>query len=76
MAWGATTGSAQPTIPLRSIRALKIPCPPVAEQHRAVAELDALQAEVDDVEAIQATRRAELDTLLPAVLDRAFADAP
>lgn len=75
MTWSNTTGSAQPTIPLHAIRALKIPQPPLAEQHRIVAELDALQAEVDALKAAQTASRAELDALLPAVLDRAFAGA-
>lgn len=72
-AWASTTGSAQPTIPLRAIRELPMPIPPVAEQRRIVAELDALQAEVDTLKRHQAVTAAELlDALLPAVLDRAF----
>jgi len=50
----------------------KIPLPPVAEQRRIVAELDALQAEVDALKRLQAGTAAELDALLPALLDRAF----
>ena len=75
MAWKATTGSAQPTIPLHAIRALKIPKPPLVEQHRIAAELDALQGEVDALNQAQAQTRAELDALLPTILDRAFAGA-
>ena len=75
MTWSSTTGSAQPTIPLHAIRALKIPQPPLDEQHGIVAELDALQAEVDALKAAQAASRAELDALLPAILDHAFAGA-
>ena len=71
-AWASTTGSAQPTIPLRAIRELPIPVPPLAEQRRIVAELDALQAEVDALKRLQAETAAELDALLPAILDRAF----
>jgi hypothetical protein len=37
-----------------------------------VAELDALQAEVEALKLLQAESAAELDALLPAVLDRAF----
>lgn len=37
-----------------------------------VAELDALQAEVDALKRLQAETAAELDALLPAILDRAF----
>lgn len=71
-AWASTTGSAQPTIPLKAIRALPIPAAPLAEQRRIVAELDALQAEVDALKRHQRDTAAELDALLPAILDRAF----
>jgi type I restriction enzyme S subunit len=37
-----------------------------------VAELDALQAEVDALKRLQTETAVELDSLLPAVLDRAF----
>ena len=46
--------------------------PPLAEQRRIVAELAALQAEVDALKRLQAETAAELDALLPAILDRAF----
>jgi type I restriction enzyme S subunit len=71
-AWASITGSAQPTIPLRAIRGLPIPIPPLPQQRRIVAELDALQAEVDGLKALQAETAADLDALLPALLDRAF----
>jgi type I restriction enzyme S subunit len=71
-AWASTTGSAQPTIPLRAIRKLPIPVPSLSEQRRIVAYLDGLQAKVDRLRALQAQTRAELDALLPAILDRAF----
>jgi type I restriction enzyme S subunit len=37
-----------------------------------VAELDALQAQVDALKRLQAETGVELDALLPAILDRAF----
>ncbi len=46
--------------------------PPLDEQRRIVAELDALQAEVDTLKRHQADTAAKLDALLPAILDRAF----
>ena len=46
--------------------------PPLAEQRRIVAELAALQAEVDALKRLQAETAAELDALLPAILDKAF----
>ena len=45
---------------------------PLSEQHRIVAELDALQAEVGAAERLQAETAAELDALLPSILDKAF----
>ncbi len=48
------------------------PSPPLPEQRRIVAELDALQAEVDALKRLQAGTAAELAALLPALLDRAF----
>jgi type I restriction enzyme S subunit len=46
--------------------------PSLVDQRRIVAELDALQAKVDAVKRLQAETAAELDALLPALLDRAF----
>jgi type I restriction enzyme S subunit len=37
-----------------------------------VAYLDSLQGKVDAVKALQADTAAELDALLPAILDKAF----
>jgi len=71
-AWASTTGSAQPTVPLRAIRALPVPVPPLDDQHEVVASLDALQTEVNGLERLQTETAAELDALLPAILDRAF----
>jgi type I restriction enzyme S subunit len=72
LAWSKTTGSAQPTVPLRAIRDFLVPVPPASEQHRIIAYLDSLQAQVDELAALQAATQAELDVLLPSVLDRAF----
>jgi len=49
-----------------------VPVLPLPEQRRIVAELDALQAEVDALNRLQAETAAELDALLPALLDQAF----
>lgn len=53
-------------------KAFQIPLPPLPEQRRIVAELDALQAQVDALKRLQSETAAELDALLPAILDRAF----
>lgn len=71
-AWACTTGSAQPTIPLRAIRELPIPIPTSERQTEVVAKLDALQAKVDAVKALQTETNLELDALMPATLDKAF----
>lgn len=49
-----------------------VPVPPLPDQRRIVAELDALQVQVDALKRLQAETAAELDALLPAILDRAF----
>ena len=52
---------------LRSGRAVGFP-----EQRRIAAELDALQVQVDGLKRLQGDTAAELDALLPSILDRAF----
>ena len=54
------------------MREKMIPVPSLPEQRRIVSEMDALQAEVDALNRLQAGSAAELDALLPALLDRAF----
>lgn len=54
------------------IEAFAVPVPSLAEQRRIVAYLDDLQAKVDALKQLQAETAAELDALLPAVLDKAF----
>jgi type I restriction enzyme, S subunit len=66
------TQTTQPNINLGNLQRLKVHVPPLPEQRRIVAELDALQAEVDALKRLQAETAAELDALLPAILDRAF----
>ena len=61
-----------PHISHKDIEKIPFAAPPLAEQRRIVAELDALQAEVDALKRLQAETAAELDALLPAILDRAF----
>jgi type I restriction enzyme S subunit len=63
---------AQVNISQSILRSTPIAVPDLDEQRRIVAELDALQAKVDAVKRLQAETSAELDALLPAILDRAF----
>ena len=65
-------GSAQPNLSANNVKKYWIPLPSLPEQRRIVAELDALQAEVDALKRLQAGTAAELAALLPALLDRAF----
>jgi type I restriction enzyme, S subunit len=65
-------GSAQPSLNAGKILETSLPLPPISEQRRIVTEVDALQEEVDAVKRLQAETAAELDALLPALLDRAF----
>jgi type I restriction enzyme S subunit len=66
------TGIAQRTIPLSGLRVFKIPLPPLAEQHRIVAKVDALMAICDQLDASltasAAIRRRLLDALLAEAL--------
>jgi len=54
------------------VLALLLPPFDLHEQCRIVSELDALQAKVDELKHLQADTNAELDALLPSILDRAF----
>jgi type I restriction enzyme S subunit len=65
-------GTASPRVNIGALRKFNLVLPPLAWQRRIVAELDALQAAVDAVKRLQAETAAELDVLLPALLDRAF----
>jgi type I restriction enzyme S subunit len=63
---------AQVNISQAILRTAPIAYPPLRLQRRIVAELDALQAEVDVLKRLQAETSATLNALLPAILDRAF----
>jgi type I restriction enzyme S subunit len=57
---------------LREIKDLLVPMPSLGHQLELVAYLDSAQAEIGNVRRVQAESAAELDALLPSVLDRAF----
>jgi type I restriction enzyme S subunit len=61
-----------PKLNRKQLFGFEIAYPPLPEQHRIVAELQSLQAEVDRLKALQAETAADLDALMPAILDRAF----
>jgi type I restriction enzyme S subunit len=72
IALSEATQTTQPNINLKNIEKLKIPVPPLPEQRHIVAYLDNLQAKVDALKRLQAETAAELDALLPSILDKAF----
>ena len=56
----------------KRLRKIPIPVPSFASQRHIVAYLDGLQAKVDALKGLQAQTAAELDALLPSILDKAF----
>jgi len=70
---GATgTSPTMKNISKAKILALRIPALKLEQQRRIVSHLDELQAKVDSLKALQAQSAAEVDALLPSILDRAF----
>jgi type I restriction enzyme S subunit len=65
-------GGHYPAINEKNLRHVNLIIPPIAEQLRIVTYLDILQAKVDALRRLQAEIGAEMDALMPAVLDRAF----
>ena len=68
-------GTGQPNLNGSKLAKIKVPIAPPGEQRRIVAELDAVQVQVDALKRLQAETAAEIDALLPAILDRAFKGA-
>jgi type I restriction enzyme S subunit len=69
---GGKVETARPNISLGDLRGMKLPLPPILEQRRIVAYLDGLQVKVDELKRLQAETAAELNALIPSILDRAF----
>ena len=63
---------AQVNISQAILRATPIAYPPIPEQRRIVAYLDDLQEKTNSLKALQAETSAELDALMPSILDKAF----
>ncbi len=64
--------TAIPGINRTSIYAHQIPVPTISEQIELISRLDQIQAKVDALKALQSQTAAELDALLPSILDKAF----
>jgi type I restriction enzyme S subunit len=65
-------GSASPHLNIGSLRQFPFLLPSLSEQAQIVEDLDALQAKLDAVKVLQTETAAELDAMLPAILDMAF----
>jgi type I restriction enzyme S subunit len=65
-------GTSVPQINKADLAPLLIPIPTIEKQRRIVTYLDKLQAKVDTLRRLQAETGAEMDALMPAVLDKAF----
>jgi len=67
-----TTGSRQPRTRLDVLWNTSIPLPPLAEQHRIVAHLQAVQEKIQALKEAEAATEAELKRLEQAILEKAF----
>jgi type I restriction enzyme S subunit len=68
----ARTTSGQYNVSLGRLRNASLPIPALAVQRRIVTEQKALQAKVDAASALQQETAFELDSMLSAILDKAF----
>jgi restriction endonuclease S subunit len=65
-------GSAAPHLNIRHFKTFGLVLPPLPRQREVVRHLDALSGRLDRLRNAQTATAAELDALLPAVLDKAF----
>jgi len=65
-------GHSQGNLNLKLIRRFKLPLPSIGEQIRLTARLDELEANVQRITNFQQQTAAELDALMPSILDKAF----
>jgi type I restriction enzyme, S subunit len=67
-----THGSSNKDLGLTRMCNILFPVPPISDQGHIVGYLDGLQSKLDALKRHQAETAAELDALLPAVLERSF----
>lgn len=65
-------GHSQGNLNLNLLRGFQVPLAPIDEQRRVVAELDQVRMKVASAQQLQGEIGDELESLLPALLDRAF----
>jgi len=65
-------GTGQPNVNGKKLANIRVPVPPAEEQRRIVEYLDGLAGQVTALTQLQSETAAELDALLPSILDRAF----
>jgi type I restriction enzyme S subunit len=65
-------GSASPHLNIASLKQFRFIVPTLEAQHSIVDYLDHLQTKINALKRLQTETSAELDALLPAVLDKAF----
>ncbi len=68
----ARTTAGQYNVSLGRLRAAQLPLPTLERQRNVVAHIDKLHLKAHPLKQIQAETAAELDALLPSVLDKAF----
>lgn len=69
---GSVRGTSYLGINLRDVRALELPVPTLLKQQDMLSDIENLKDKIDSVEELQAQTAAELDAMLPSILDKAF----
>jgi type I restriction enzyme S subunit len=69
-------GSASPHLNIGALRHFSFRLPPLPEQQHIAGELDALVVRVDALKKLQSETAAELEAMLPSILDNAFTERP
>jgi type I restriction enzyme S subunit len=65
-------GTGQPNVNAKKLANVRVPIPPPDEQRRLVGHLDDLQVKVKGLKELQVQTDAELNALMPSILDKAF----
>ncbi|MFH0919435.1 MAG: restriction endonuclease subunit S [Fibrobacterota bacterium] len=71
----ATRSVGVPDLGIKRVRDFHMPLPPMPEQEQIVGYFDGLLEQIESLSQQQSESAAELDALLPALLDRAFKGA-